>query len=112
MWCGGGVERSAGWPLLAVVPSGLGSRGLFGKVIDLGAAVGPLPYRICRAARIAIMADVNTTGLFLPAQIAAAAVRIATFALKSISSGASAGSVGILVVGARDMRPSAIRPDR
>jgi hypothetical protein len=111
-WFGGGVERSAGCLLLALVLSGLGRRGLFGKVIDLGAATGPLPYRICRAVKIAIMADVNTTGLFLRAQIAAGAVRIATFVLRNTSSAGSAGSVGIPVAAAGSTCRSAISRGR
>ena len=103
-WFGGGVERLAGCLLLALVLSGLGRRGLFGKVIDLGAAAGPLPYRICRAVRIASTEGRITIGCRLRVRVAEGGILAARFVLRNTSSAGSAGSAGIPVVGARDMR--------
>jgi hypothetical protein len=102
-WFGGGVERSAGCLLLAVVLRVLGSRGLFGKVIDLGAAVGPLPYRICRAVKIAIMAGGTTIGYRRRVRVAEGGILVARFVLRNTSSAGSAGNAGTPVAAAGSM---------
>ena len=109
---GGGVERPAGCLLLTVVLSGLGRRRLFGKVIDLGAAAGPLPYRICRAVRIASTAERITIGYRRRVRVAEGGILAARFVLRNTSSAGSAGSVGIPVAAAGSMCRSAVSRGR
>jgi len=97
---------------LTVVLSGLGRRRLFGKVIDLGAAVGPLPYRICRAVRIASTAERITIGYRRRVRVAEGGILAARFVLRNTSSAGSAGSVGIPVAAAGSMCRSAVSRGR
>ena len=80
----------------------MAAAGLFGKVA-ISASGLSLPYPICQPAKIAITADGNTTGLFLHAQIAEGAVRIAIFVLKNTRKAENVDSANIPAAGVRNM---------
>ncbi len=109
VWFGGDVERSAlCLSLTHRVGGGVASTSLprvRREVADARATwhTAATEMRVCRAVRIAITADGNTTALFRHAQIAEGAVRIAIFALKNIRKAENVANANILAAGVRNM---------